>query len=102
MTEPAASMLESRIRINDNVLFQELQGEGVLLNLDTGVYFGLDEMGARIWQLFETHKVLSEIVKALLAEYDVTEQRCAEDLLTLVAEMEKQKLISLDPQQNRP
>ena len=43
--------LESRIRINDDVLFQELHGEGVLLNLKTGVYFGLDPVGRRIWQL---------------------------------------------------
>ena len=41
--------LTAEVRANDEVLFQELHGEGVLLNLKTGVYFGLDPVGARIW-----------------------------------------------------
>ena len=41
--------LNSRVRILDDVLFQELQGEAVLLNLKTGVYLGLDQLGTQIW-----------------------------------------------------
>ena len=43
--------LASRIRPSDEVLFQELQDESVLLDLKSGVYFGLDIVGTRIWQL---------------------------------------------------
>jgi hypothetical protein len=85
--------LVSRIRANDDVLFQDLQGEGVLLNLKTGAYFGLDQVGTRVWQLLEQHEALSEIVAAILAEYDVPEARCAEDILALIADMEKQGLV---------
>lgn len=51
--------LASRVRINDDVMFQELQGEAVLLSLASGTYFGLDRMGTRIWQLFSEHEQLS-------------------------------------------
>ena len=51
--------LHSRVSVNDDVLFQELDGEGVLLNLKTGVYFGLDSVGARVWQLLEKYAVVS-------------------------------------------
>jgi hypothetical protein len=87
--------LASRVRINDDVLFQELQGEAVLLNLKSGVYFGLDPVGTRIWQLFAEHEVLSEVAQAVVAEYDVAEDKCSEDLLKLVDDLEKQELVSV-------
>ena len=91
----AAPTLAMHIRVNDDALFQDLQGEGVLLNLKTGVYFGLDPVGTRVWQLLEQPTVLSEVHKALLAEYDVSEDRCAEDLLALVAQLDAHGLVTL-------
>ena len=87
--------LTSRVRVNDDVLFQELQGEAVLLNLKSGVYFGLDPVGTRIWQLFAEHEVLGEVAQAIVTEYDVAEDRCSEDLLKLVDDLEKQELVSV-------
>ena len=87
--------LASRVRVNDDVLFQELQGEAVLLNLKSGVYFGLDPVGTRIWQLFAEHEVLSEVAQAVVAEYDVAEDKCSEDLLKLVDDLAKQELVSV-------
>ena len=87
--------LTSRVKVNDDVLFQELQGEAVLLNLKSGVYFGLDPVGTRIWQLFAEHEVLSEVAQAVVAEYDVAVDKCSEDLLKLVNDLEKQELITV-------
>jgi Coenzyme PQQ synthesis protein D (PqqD) len=87
--------ITSRVRINETVLFQELQGEAVLLNLKTGVYLGLDKVGARIWQLLGEHDVLSEVAETMLREYDLTEERCREDLLHLVKKMEEQALVTV-------
>ena len=87
--------LTSRVRVNDDVLFQELQGEAVLLNLKSGVYFGLDPVGTRIWQLFGEHQVLAEIARTIVAEYDVAEDRCSADLLALVADLERQGLVAV-------
>ena len=87
--------LASRVRVNDDVLFQELQGEAVVLNLKSGVYFGLDPVGTRIWQLFAAHELLSEIAQTIVAEYDVTEDRSAADLLALVIDLERNGLVTV-------
>jgi len=87
--------LASRVHVNDDVLFQELQGEAVVLNLKSGVYFGLDPVGTRIWQLFAAHELLSEIAQAIVAEYDVTAERGAADLLALVVDLEHNGLVTM-------
>jgi hypothetical protein len=87
--------LTSSVRVNDDVLFQELQGEAVLLNLKTGVYFGLDTVGTQVWKLISENKALSEVLKLLVQEYDVSEEQCSEDLLDLVASMREQALVSI-------
>ena len=87
--------LTSRVRVNDDVLFQELQGEAVLLNLKSGVYFGLDPVGTRIWQLFAEHELLADIAQTIVAEYDVAEDRSSADLLVLVADLERQGLVAV-------
>jgi hypothetical protein len=86
----------SRVRINDEVLFQELQGESVLLNLKTGVYLGLDQVGTRVWQLMGQNEVLSAVKTAILQEYDVTEERCSQDLLELIGKMQEQGLVIIE------
>jgi hypothetical protein len=86
----------SRLRVNDDVLFQELQGEAVLLNLKTGVYFGLDKVGTRVWQLMGQNEELSGIRTAILHEYDVTEEQCSQDLLDLIGKMQEQELVIID------
>jgi hypothetical protein len=88
-------LLGSRIQVNADVLCQDLDGEAVLLNLKTGVYFGLDPVGTRVWQLLASYTVLAEILDAMVAEYDVPKERCAEDLIALVNEMQKQELVTL-------
>ena len=65
--------LTSRVKVNDDVLFQELQGEAVLLNLKSGVYFGLDPVGTRIWQLFAEHEVLRDVAQAVVDDLEKQE-----------------------------
>jgi hypothetical protein len=87
--------LNARVRVNDGVLFQELQGEAVLLHLDSGMYFGLDSVGTRMWQLIVAHEGLGEVARAILAEFEVSEEQCTSDLLNLVAKLEERNLITV-------
>lgn len=67
----------------------ELSGEAVILHLESGVYFGLNEVGAFIWQLIQTPLSLAEICDAVMAEYEVDAATCEQDtrsLLTALAE----------------
>jgi hypothetical protein len=91
---PAEISLNSRVRIQDDVLFQELQGEAVLLNLKTGVYLGLNQVGTRIWQLLQEDGSLSRVMEVMLREYDVTREKLAQDLLDLIGQMEEQGLLA--------
>ena len=94
MTEQSPLTLESRVRISEDVLFQDLQGEAVLLNLNSGVYYGLDPVGTRVWQLLGTHEKLADIASAVLDEFEVEKQTCEADLLALMGELEKRGLVT--------
>jgi len=85
--------LSSRVKIQEDVLFQELQGEAVLLNLKTGVYLGLNSVGTRIWQLLQQDGSLDKTVEVLLDEYEVSREQLTRDVLDLVAQMGQQGLV---------
>jgi hypothetical protein len=91
----SAPTLGSRVRPNRDVLFQVLQGEAVLLNLASGMYFGLDAVGTRIWQLLGEHERLADVARLIVSEFDVTEERCVEDLLSLVAKLKSHELVTI-------
>jgi len=76
--------LSSVITINPDVTFRELDGEIVILNLETGIYFGLDAVGARTWRLIGDHGSLGVVFDALRSEYDALPSVLERDLLELV------------------
>ncbi len=85
-----------RIAAPDGVLVQMLDGEAVLLNLDTESYFGLDEVGARMWTLLTESGSIQAAYEALLEEYDVTPEQLRADLIDLIGRLAEQGLIKLD------
>ena len=87
--------LSSRVKISEHTLYQELSGEAVLLELSRGVYYGLDEIGTRIWNLLGEGRSLQETVAALVDEYDVSDAQGAEDVLRLVTELEERRLLEI-------
>ncbi len=89
--------LASTARISDDVVFRELEGEAVLLNLQSGTYFGLDPVGTRIWQLIEQHGALGAVRDAMLEEFDVDSDAAAHDLLDLVRALAARGLVEIAP-----
>ncbi len=67
--------------------------ETVILNLESGTYYGLDPVGAPMWQLLGEGKSLGEVCEIMLEEYDVPRERLEEDLLKLAGELAKNRLI---------
>ena len=72
-----------------------LGGEAVILELKRGVYFGLNEVGASIWQLLAEPRSVGEIRDAVSAEFDVAPDRALEDLLALLAELQERGLVEV-------
>jgi hypothetical protein len=91
----SADGLDATFRIPDEVVFRELDGEAVVLNLDTGIYFGLDAVGTRIWRLIEDRKPLRDVLVALVDEYDAPPDRLQRDLLAFVEHLNGKGLLSL-------
>lgn len=87
--------LKSKIRVGHDVHFQEVNGEAVLLNLENSTYFGLDEVGTRMWQLLAQHGQVEPAFRVLLQEYDVSEERLEQDLVSLVDELEAHGLLEV-------
>ena len=75
--------LRDSITIPDDVLFRELDGEAVLLNLESGIYFGLNGVATRMWQLMVEHRSLAAVLDTLTAEYDADQKVLEVDLLEL-------------------
>jgi hypothetical protein len=74
----------------------DLKGEVAILNLKAGVYYGLDDVGARIWTLLQEPKTVSEIRDVLLQEYDVEADRCKRDLLALLQRLVNEGLVEVE------
>jgi len=79
--------LDSRFIISREALFRDLDGEAVILDLDAGTYFGLNAVGARMWQLLERHGQLRAVFEELRDEYEVAPDDLERDLLALVARL---------------
>ena len=89
--------LQQKVTISSEVLSQEVDGETVLLDLKSESYFGLDEVGTRIWQLLNDGSNLQAVFDTLLGEYDVEEQQLGKDLQDHIAQLVEAGIISLDP-----
>ena len=83
------------IKIRPDILFQEVRGETVLLNLDNEKYFGLDETGTFFWKLLQDNNDFQEIFDIMLAEYEVDVEQLKTDLDNLVKEMVEAGLVEV-------
>jgi hypothetical protein len=71
----------------------EVEGEAVILNLADGVYYGLDGVGARVWEMLREPRSLAELRDAITAEYDVDAETAWRDLLELLGDLSARRLV---------
>lgn len=84
-----------RFNISKEVLSQELNGETVLLDLQGESYFGLNEVGTRIWQLIQSGQTVDETLSTLSDEYDVSRLQLESDVSELLDKLTEAGLVSL-------
>jgi hypothetical protein len=77
----------------------DLDDEAAILNLKTGIYFGLNEVGAWIWRLIQEPRAVAAIREAVLAEFEVEPEVCQADLQALLRDLEHNQLIEVGPAQ---
>lgn len=86
-----------RFQVSEAVVSAELGGEGVLLDIATGLYYGLDETGSQIWRLVREGLGASDICDRLLSEYDVDPERLRTDITGFLDQLEQNGLIRTRP-----
>jgi hypothetical protein len=91
-----STLLDQVVTIPDAVLFQEVAGEAVLLNLQTEQYFGLNEVATRALQLLQQDGRLAVVFETLAREYDVAPERLSGDLVALIRDLETAGLVVVD------
>jgi Coenzyme PQQ synthesis protein D (PqqD) len=78
-----AIALDTVVAPSEDAVFREIDGQSVLLNLATGMYFGLDAVGTHVWELAEAHGSLDAVCRRLIDEYDADPATIERDLLAL-------------------
>lgn len=92
----------AKMHVSDDVLIQELDGEAVLLHLQTGKYFGLDTIAYRMWQLLVSSASADDAYAALAREYDVEPQILRNDLDRLLGQLVEQRLLEVAAKPDSP
>ena len=79
--------MQESVSVPENVLFRELDGESVILSLESEAYFGLDDVGTRIWLQLTSQPTIQDAYDALLNEYEVEPDVLQADVFKLVTEL---------------
>lgn len=88
--------LQARAIPSDQVMLQRAGTESVLLDLASEHYFGLNEVGTRIWELLLLDPSLRNTLDILLAEFDVAPEKLEQDLLSLTNDLAHAGLVTLE------
>ena len=94
-TAPIKILDTSVVAISARQISSAMGAEQAILQLDSGKYFGLNPVGARVWQLAAEPRKVSEILATLLAEYEVPADRCRADLLALLQKLQAAGLVEV-------
>lgn len=87
--------MESIVVATSEQVSCDLDGEVVILDLRNGIYYGLDAIGARIWNMLQKPTTVGAIRDAILLEYDVEADRCEQDLLAFLQDMGDKGLVEM-------
>ena len=98
--ERCVTTLESSISVPTDVLFRDVDGEAVILNLKDGKYYGLDPVGTRMWIVLAEQKQVRAALRILLEEYAVSAEQLEQDLVQFVDKMALHQLFQVNESPN--
>lgn len=77
----------------EDFVFNEVDGELVMMNIETGSYASMNETGKSIWNLIEEPKSVDVILDALLEEYDIDRATAESEVLPFIEKLLEQKIV---------
>lgn len=87
--------LTATVQVSAQQVSTELDGEMAILSLENGVYYGLDPVGARIWELVQEPQTVVAVRDRIVAEYEVSPEVCEADLLALLGDLHAAGLVEV-------
>ena len=88
--------IDSIVVVADEVVSCDLDGEAAILNIKDEIYYGLDPVGAKIWNLIQNPISINDIMKIIIEEYDVDKEQCKNDIFELVKELSDNGLVKIN------
>lgn len=85
--------LHSNVTVTKEQVSCDLVGQAVVLNLTNGLYFELNSVGARIWELLQDGRTVLQVRDILLEEYEVDAELCTADLLNILTDLADANLV---------
>jgi hypothetical protein len=82
------------IKRNPDMDASDLDGEIVMMNLEKGQYYMMNEVGSRIWELISEPKTVKTIINALVKEFQVETEECERDVLEFLKKLKYSNIIS--------
>ena len=86
---------DSAVKVAPDVLFSEVQGEAVLLNVKTGIYFGLNQVGTNVWTSLKKSITSGALQEQLVEQYDASPEQWT-DLVALIIDLQGRGLVEVD------
>lgn len=86
----------SKVKRNPALVTSNIDGEIVMMSVDNGEYYGLDEIGTRIWDLLENPLLVNELVEKLTEEFEVGKEDCTRDTLEFLNDLLSRNLLVVE------
>ncbi|WP_321422026.1 PqqD family protein [uncultured Methanobacterium sp.] len=83
------------VTVNNDYVYCKVEDEMVLLGMEDGIYYGLNPVGAFIWEQIKEPKTIDQIRDAILDEYNVEKDECERDLLELLKELTENGMVEV-------
>ncbi len=88
--------LNQKVTFAETVFAQEVDGEMVLLDMESENYFGLDEVGTAIWQAMQEKETLKDVFDLLFEQYEVEAEMLENDLFDFVGKLVESGLVKVE------
>jgi hypothetical protein len=87
---------ESLVSQIEDIIASDIDDEKVMMSVEKGLYYGLDPVGSRVWELIERPVRVSALIDELLSKYDVDRETCEQDVLAFLGELREAGIVRVE------
>ena len=79
----------------EEIVASDIDGETVMMSVENGKYYGLDDIGSHIWELIERPVKVSDLINTLIERYDVDHETCERDVLKFLNGLNEDEILAV-------